>query len=199
MILIANFRKRLCRLCYIIILVLLFLCVISIQVNQPKLSNNENQSKICKQLCPYSSKLTNVTVEFDSSHIIRHFPNFVCPQNFRNLADWVYGWPDQFLERLKITTNEGKHIAPCLPSGSIIYVRQRTIDEFFDKVYPHLQNPFVLVTGEDDNSSPIHLEHLDGPDSKIIHWFGQNGQYDVSKSKKFTHIPIGNLLILVSF
>jgi hypothetical protein len=158
-----------------------------------KLFDGQIQLGNCSKLCPYSSIFTNDTVIFNSSHIIRHFPNFVCPQNFRNLADWVYGWPDQFLERLEITTNEGKHIAPCLPSGSIIYVRQRTIYEFFDKVYPHLQNDFVLITGEDDNSSPIHLEHLDGPNSKIIHWFGQNGQYDVSKSKKFTHLPIGNL------
>jgi hypothetical protein len=169
------------------------------QNNQMKLFDGQIQLDNCSKLCPYSSIFTNDTLHFDSSHIIRHFPNFVCPQNFRNLANWVYGWPDQFLERLEVTTNEGKRIAPCLPSGSIIYVRIWIINEFFDKVYPYLQNDFILITGEGDMSSPTHLEYLDGSNSKIIHWFGQNGQYDVSKSKKFTHIPIGNLLILVSF
>jgi len=126
--------------------------------------------------------------------MIRHFPDFVCPQNFRNLADWIYGWPDQFLEHIEVTTDRGTHIAPCLPHGSIIYVRIWVIDKFFKRVYPHLQNDFVLITGEGDLSSPTHLEKLEASNSKIIHWFGQNGQYDVSKSKKFTHIPIGNLL-----
>jgi hypothetical protein len=157
------------------------------------------QSLSCSQLCPYSSIFINRTLIFDSSHSIRHFPDFVCPQNFRNLADWVYGWPDQFLEHTEVTTDQGKYIAPCLPSGSIIYVRIWVIDEFFEKVYPHLQNDFVLITGEGDASSPTHLQQLEAPDSKIIHWFGQNGQYDVSKSKKFTHLPIGKLLTLDTF
>ncbi len=160
---------------------------------------NRIQSLNCSDLCPYSSTFTNNTLHFDSSYIIRHFPDFVCPQNFRNLADWIYGWPDQFIEHVEVTTDQGKHIAPCLPSGSIIYVRQRAINEFFAQIYPHLQNDFVLITGEYDTASPTHLEQLEASDSKIIHWFGQNGQYDVSKSKKFTHIPIGNLLIVFNF
>jgi len=211
--LIKNFRKSaLSRLCCIIIIPLLLLLYtiyslhksilsdpIQVQVNQANLANDQIQSNECNKLCPYSSILTNVTVKFDGSHRIKHFPNFVCPQNFRNLADWVYSWPNQFHEQLTKTTDQGKHIAPCLPSGSIIYVRQWAITDFFDKVYPYLKNDFVLITGEGDVSSPHNLEQLEAPDSKIIHWFGQNGQYDVSKSKKFTHIPIGNLFLLFHF
>ncbi|CAF2889887.1 unnamed protein product [Rotaria sp. Silwood2] len=177
------------RLWHIIILFIFFLSVSNI-VYKSSISNSI-QSNNCSLFCPYSSTLSNDTLQFDSSHFIRHFPDFVCPQNFRNLADWIYGWPDQFNEHLERTTDQGTQIAPCLPSGSIIYVRIWAIDEFFDKIYPYLQNKFVLVTGEGDLSSPIHMEILENPDSKIIHWFGQNGQYDVSRSKKFTHIPIG--------
>ena len=143
-------------------------------------------------LCPFSSTLTNDTLRFDSLHHIRHFPQFVCPQNFRNLADWIYGWPDQFLEHVEVTTDNGKIIAPYLPHGSIIYVRIWAIEDFFTRVYPHLTNKFVLITSEGDLSSPVHLDKLQAPDSKIIHWFGQNGQYDGSKVPQFTHIPIGN-------
>ena len=145
----------------------------------------------CTELCPFSSIAVDHSLRFDSSHVVRHFPDFVCPQNFRNLADWVYSWPDQFKEQLDVTTTKGQVIAPCLPSGSIIFVRIWAIKEFFDNVYPHLKNDFVLITGEGDLSSPHDLDYLTRPDSKIIHWFGQNGQYDVSKSNKFTHIPIG--------
>ena len=147
----------------------------------------------CAQLCPFNSSLTVDRVQFDSSHSIRHFPNFVCPQNFRNLADWVFGWPDQFHEQMEKTTDNGQKIAPCLPHGSIIYVRHWATDEFFKNVYPHLINSFVLITGESDVPSPSNLRYLEESDSKIIHWFGQNGQYDASKIKKFTHIPIGKL------
>jgi len=146
----------------------------------------------CEQCCSYSSTYTIRSIYFNLSRPIRHFPEFICPQNFRNLADWIYEWPNQFNEKIETETNNGKLIAPCLPHGSIIYVRQWSIDRFFTQVYPHLINRFVLITGEGDDSAPTHLEILDAPDSKIIHWFGQNGQYSPSKTNKFTHIPIGN-------
>ena len=36
-----------------------------------------------------------------------------------------------------------------------------------------------------------YLHYLDDPNSKIIHWFGQNGDIDIGRSERFTHIPIG--------
>jgi len=197
MTLIRKTGRQLRRFCCIIILFVLSFSISNIIYES--LPFSRIQSFNCSDLCPYSSTFTHDTLHFNSSDTIRHFPNFVCPQNFRNLADWIYGWPDQFLERVQATTDQGKYIAPCLPSGSIIYVRIWVINEFFAQVYPHLQNDFVLITGEGDMSSPTHLEKLEAVDSKIIHWFGQNGRYDVSKSKKFTHIPIGNLLIVFHF
>jgi hypothetical protein len=182
--------RRRSRIHRFVILVILIPCFVTIIYKSFPLDMKHRFN--CSQLCPYSSTFTSDRLQFDASHFIRHFPHFVCPQNFRNLADWIYGWPNRFREHVEATTDQGKQIAPCLPPGSIIYVRISVIDEFFAEVYPHLQNNFVLITGEEDMSSPTHLELLEASDSKIIHWFGQNGQYDVSKSKKFTHIPIGN-------
>ncbi len=179
------FRRVILRLCYFIILGSVLIIIINLK--------KSTQSIDCKDLCPYSSQLINGSIQFDSSHIIRHYPEFICPQNFRNLADWIFSWPDQFKEHIEQITDNGKLFAPCLPTGSIIYVRIWAIDEFFHFVYPYLINDFVLITGEGDLSSPNNLQYLERSDSKIIHWFGQNGQYDTSKSKKFTHIPIGNL------
>ncbi|CAF0862301.1 unnamed protein product [Adineta ricciae] len=173
--------------------VLICLSVLSILIKTLFLVNESVEP--CSKLCPYWSKLTNKALQFSTSHTIRHFPDFVCPQNFRNLADWVYAWPDQFHESLNVPTDNGRSIAPCLPSGSIIYVRIWEIDSFFRFIYPYLINEFVLVTGEGDMSSPTHLTHLVEPNSKIIHWFGQNGQYDVSAYEKFTHLPIGKYFV----
>src|SRR5690606_20112816 len=80
------------------------------------LPNDQIKPFDCSHLCRHSSIAKRDTLQFGSFHTIRHFPTFVCPQNFRNLADWIYGWPDQFLEHLDIATNEGKFIAPCLPT-----------------------------------------------------------------------------------
>ena len=173
----------------LILLIAVFSTVIYIYATLPSDKTEERPS--CSTFCPYSSRFNNRSLYFNPTHIIRNYPNFVCPQNFRNLADWIYGWPSQFKELLDLHTDDGRLIAPCLPSGSIIYVRIWVIDEFFEKVYPHLINDFVLITGEGDLSSPCHLEHLHQPQSKIIHWFGQNGQINVTSSTKFTHIPIG--------
>lgn len=177
------FRRIILRSWFILILISCVLILVFLNIS--------TVPKDCKDLCPYSYKLINNSIQFDSSHIIKHYPDFVCPQNFRNLADWIYDWPNQFDEYIEKSTDNGKLIAPCLPFGSIIYVRIWSIDNFFRYIYPYLINDFVLITGEGDLSSPNDLQYLERSDSKIIHWFGQNGQYDVIKSKKFTHIPIG--------
>ncbi len=189
MALIRQVRTGTGRLCGLSILTILIICIGTITYRPITIYMNSRSD--CEYVCSYSSTFTRDTLPFNASHFIRHFPDFVCPQNFRNLADWIYGWPDQFHEHVEVTRNTTR-VAPCLPPGSIIYVRIWAMDEFFAQIYAHLQNNFVLVTGEGDVSSPTHLQILEAPDSKIIHWFGQNGQYDVSKSKKFTHIPIGN-------
>jgi hypothetical protein len=131
---------------------------------------------------------------------VQHYSEFICSHNFRNLADWVYGWPEQvFDEKLEITTSKGYKITYCLPTGSIIFVKADSIDKFFRKVYPHLSNKFVLITGQSDASSPgRYLSHLEDDDSKIIHWFGQNSDIYSSKNNKFTPIPLGKNSKLIS-
>ena len=146
--------------------------------------------------CHYTSTIVNNTILFDSpSYLIYHYPEFVCPQNFRNLADWIYGWPKlKTDETLEYPTNES-----CfnLPHGSIVYVTRRNLTRFFSEIYPHIRQPFVLITGQGDASTPRHyLHHLRAPDSKIIHWFGQNADIDSTTSAKFTPIPIGTFLSL---
>ncbi|CAF1010923.1 unnamed protein product [Adineta steineri] len=146
-------------------------------------------------LCPYSFTINSSYIVYDDpSYYIHHYPEFICPQNFRNLADWVYGWPeDRFNEELECPISEKKKLTvPNLPHGSIIYVRVYNISSFFSKIYPYLTYTFVLITGEGDYSMPSRFHHyLEEPDSKIIHWFGQNGDIDAKRSERFTHIPIG--------
>jgi hypothetical protein len=53
------------------------------------------------------------------------------------LPDWIYGWPNGvFDEQLDINTDKEYYIAPCLASGSIIFVKTDYLEKFFGKVYP---------------------------------------------------------------
>lgn len=172
----------------------LLLCLaVATLISLPVLYLFEGETALprCQRLCPSTSTWQKDRLVFDARHSIRHFPDFVCPQNFRNLADWVFGWPNQFFETLEDSTRNGSEIAPCLPEGSIIYVRGIAVKQFFAEVYPTLINKFVLITGEGDDTMPHDASLLDRPDSKILHWFAQNGGIEPGRSSKFTHIPIG--------
>ncbi|CAF0775966.1 unnamed protein product [Didymodactylos carnosus] len=191
-------QKRTLRICfyyflYFIIVIILF----SIFYTIIDLLNNYGIIHDCTTLCHWKMERTKDDIMFidlranyiESAH---NYPEYVCPQNFRNMAEWIYGWPEQFKEKIHSLTNVDQ-VAPCLPDGSIIYVRVWVIDEFFDKIYPKLINKFVLITGEGDLSVPKskHLKYIQNNDSKIIHWFGQNGMILSDPNIRFTHIPIG--------
>lgn len=147
--------------------------------------------------CNYSMKIIGNQIEFDdATYHIEHYPEFICPQNFRNLADWIYGWPSSlFKEELETSANSFIRTVPDLPQGSIIFVKMAAMESFFSKVYPSLKNPFVLVTAQGDEGTPgSYITYLDDPNSKIIHWFGQNGGINATRSARFTHIPIGKCM-----
>lgn len=189
-----KFRRIIPRSWYFSLVLLLLFIILIIS-----LRNQSSTSDGCNTVCPYISKLTKHSLEFNDTYRIRHYPSFVCPQNFRNLADWIYQWPSQFDEEVQVPTDNAQRIARCLSRGSIIYVRIWAIDDFFRLVYPYLIEDFVLITGEGDLSSPTHFNYLEAPNSKILHWFGQNGQYDVSRFFRFTHIPIGKKFVEIFF
>ena len=145
-------------------------------------------------LCPYSFKIMDKRIVFDhQSYSIHHYPEFVCPQNFRNMADWVYGWPEGvFEERVENSVRKIRETIEYLPHGSILYIKTDRLPTFFSDIYPHFRNKFVLITAQGDAQAPgPHLHYLERTDSKIIHWFAQNGDINASRSERFTHIPIG--------
>jgi hypothetical protein len=146
--------------------------------------------------CPYPSTTTSDRILFDeTSDYIRHYPEFICPQNFRNLADWIYGWPETaFNEELEDVLKTSRATIRNLPHGSIIYVKTDQLPSFFANTYPILRHQFVLITGQGGTQTPgDYVRYLESTDTKIIHWFAQNGDIDAARSDRFTHIPVGRL------
>lgn len=79
--------------------------------------------------------------------------------------------------------------------GDIVWVSSYFITEFYNKVFPHIQVPFVLVVSESDASFPTDclskqaFEALLASEN-VMHIFAQNCTYQ-GPSGKVSHIPIG--------
>lgn len=179
-----------------IIITCILLLVILIQFYQYRSVINN----LIFPLCPYSYTIDDKHIIFDNpSYSINHYPEFVCPQNFRNMADWIYGWPENvFKEDVQNSIHKISETVAYLPHGSIIYVKTDSLDEFFSNIYPHFRSQFVLITAQGDAQAPgKHLYRLEKNDSKIIHWFAQNADINESISERFTVIPIGKNKFIV--
>jgi len=83
-----------------------------------------------------------------------------------------------------------------IQNGDIVWVKCRFLVEFYRRVLFKIQNPFVMVISDGDESFPSDsglrskiIEKLINSD-KVIHIFAQNCDYNGS-SNKVTHMPIG--------
>ncbi len=153
-------------------------------------------------ICPYSYTITEKRIIFDTpSYSINHYPEFICPQNFRNMADWIHGWPENvFNEQVQNSIYNVRETVAYLPHGSIVYVKSDILSTFFSDAYPYFRNKFVLITGQGDRNAPgEYLHYLLKDNSKIIHWFAQNGDINASTSERFTHIPIGKDIFIIEY
>jgi hypothetical protein len=113
------------------------------------------------------------------------------------MADWIYGWPENvFDEQVENSVRKIRETVEYLPHGSILYIKTDLLPTFFSDIYPYFRSKFVLITAQGDSQAPgPHLHYLERADSKIIHWFGQNGDINASTNERFTHIPIGKNML----
>lgn len=71
---------------------------------------------------------------------------------------------------------------------SIVYVDRVYLNYFFEKVFPEIVSPFILVTHNADPSAPGEFfEYLN--DKRILRWYGEN--CDIKNHPKFFPLPIG--------
>lgn len=79
-------------------------------------------------------------------------------------------------------------------SHRTVYVITTVMNAFVEHVFPHVKNPFVLVTGDALTVAPDGIfksksEFIDFiGDERVLFWFAQNGN---SKHEKFAIIPNG--------
>ncbi len=82
-----------------------------------------------------------------------------------------------------------------ISEGDIVWLKCHFLKRFYEEVFPHIKNPFVLVICDGDESFPSESA-LQGKINKLInskkvkHIFAQNCDY-TGPSDKVSHIPIG--------
>jgi len=80
-------------------------------------------------------------------------------------------------------------VADEIPRGTSVYVKADSLPYFFDRIFPRLQQPVVLVSGDSDYGGVADfLHHLRHPN--LMHWFAQNCEVALPVHK-LTRIPIG--------
>jgi hypothetical protein len=84
-----------------------------------------------------------------------------------------------------------RHSPPLDPAlvkkGDSIFVNTSCLDNFFALTFPHISEPFILVSGSGfGNLDNRYLSYLENP--LLIHWFGN---HLTIQSPKATTIPLG--------
>lgn len=104
-----------------------------------------------------------------------HLP-FITGDAFRSLCDFAY---DELSTDLKPAE---------VQKGAVIFVKTDYLGAFFEKVHPHIVQPYVIVSHNSDDAAPgVYAKYLEDP--KILAWFAQN--YDGTAHVKMHPIPIG--------
>lgn len=80
-----------------------------------------------------------------------------------------------------------------IKEGDLVYIKSGKFDRFVNEILPTIRCRFILVTGDDDHSMPLHYHP--NPlfllnDKRLIHWFTQNYDY-MGLHPKISPIPIG--------
>ena len=117
--------------------------------------------------------------------------HLVHSEGLREGADFVvdFGSNVRTPKRPQIPVPELVRVAGGIESGDVIHVKSDLIGQFVEYLLPHIQKPFVLVTGDSDYP-PVGAHSGLLRDSRLIHWFAQN--CDVPwRHEKLTRIPIG--------
>ena len=148
----------------------------------------------CELSCSWQRSLTAPILSRVNSNSGADWSSYIAPTTFRDMADWVYWRHKEVLSPNDPLIGVNETVAiDCLTAGALIYVQSTMLVKFFNEVHPNIKQPYFLITGSADTTTPggwvHHLDsNEDGSPSMLMHWFAQNGN---SSHPHFTTIPIG--------
>lgn len=132
------------------------------------------------------------------------FFNFLSSEDYWQATDFI--WNFTIINACNINTNKSPfkyfETEPAfninnyknIKSGDTVWIKGRFIPDFAKHILPEIENPFILVISDGDESFPsncvsdnFNIEEFIN-NNKIIHIFAQNCD---TVHNKITHIPIG--------
>ena len=126
--------------------------------------------EICKSTC--CAKRVAISLDQDSSQLINTMDGL-------DLADVVFR-NNPGPNHLKFHANVfHEQMLPCFQQGTIIHLNNnwKIVKYFWRKVRRSIKVPFVLITSDSDNNSPIEWgERLEDP--LLLKWYGMNPKYN---------------------
>ncbi len=82
-----------------------------------------------------------------------------------------------------------------IKAGDLVWIRGGSIEQFFSEIFPKIEVPFALVTGDSVRSLPREAKVPDLENifngQKLLHWFAQNCDAGNYLQSKITAIPLG--------
>lgn len=101
---------------------------------------------------------------------------YISGDTFRSEADFIYDETSTSFDPALVKAQD------------VIFVKGDMVESFFESKHSEIENPYILITHNSDESLPGKFaSYLD--DSKIIVWFSQN--VDGYQHEKLIPIPIG--------
>lgn len=86
------------------------------------------------------------------------------------------------------------HLYQNIKKGDIVWIRTTWLPQFVKKILPTISKPFILVTGDADDSIPFHFRKETAlllQNRYVVKWFTQNLDITKIKHPKLEYIPIG--------
>jgi hypothetical protein len=169
-----------------ILLILISLCIVYVVLQYDQIFlisreielTNDSIIKTAVYYLPSFNKSDNIPISLyyrqTTSDRNSSYP-YLSGDTLRALSDYIYD-------------EERQDNLSSVIYGDIVFVKTDLLSEFFSSPFNSIQQPFVLITHNSDESSPGEYgDQLSDP--KILHWFVSNP--DEQNHSKLTPIPIG--------
>ncbi len=114
---------------------------------------------------------------------------FSCALGGEHLSSYPYLSGDTYRAFADHAIDENTTVKPQdVKQGDILFIKTDYLRSFFSYIYPRIQSPFVLITGNSDYTVPGPFSSF-LEDSKLLGWYGMNTMG--CKHPKMHPLPIG--------
>lgn len=152
----------------------------------------EHGARVASRAQARLAPLTKADLRGRACHCPPGLPvHLVHSESLREACDVVVDWDANVRPRARPAVPVARlaAIAADIARGELVHVKSDLLPSFVEHVLPKVREPFVLVTGDSDQSV-VHAHAALLADPRIAHWFAQSCDLPQAHGK-LTRLPIG--------